>query len=118
METGGLHGLRDLVRELEPDSDGLEGGGGQREGLAAEQILAAHAAALVAGDRGRHLQAALHELEVARGPLAVAAAIEEHYLPRQQGDATPSSPLGLALCIADRLDNLVHALGELEHEAT
>jgi tetrameric-type glycyl-tRNA synthetase beta subunit len=37
----------------------------------------------------------------------VAAAIEEHYLPRQAGDRLPASACGQALAIADRLDSLV-----------
>lgn len=37
----------------------------------------------------------------------VAQAIEEHYLPRYQGDALPSSAVGLTLAAADRLDSLV-----------
>jgi glycyl-tRNA synthetase beta chain len=37
----------------------------------------------------------------------VAAAIEEHYLPRKAGDRLPSTPCGVALAIADRLDTLV-----------
>jgi glycyl-tRNA synthetase len=40
-------------------------------------------------------------------PEAVANAIYEHYLPRFQGDALPSSRPGLALGIANRLDSLV-----------
>ena len=38
---------------------------------------------------------------------AVASAIHEHYLPRFQGDAIPSSRAGLALSVANRLDSLV-----------
>ena len=37
----------------------------------------------------------------------VAQAIEEQYMPRQAGGASPSSKIGLALGIADRLDSLV-----------
>jgi len=37
---------------------------------------------------------------------AVAKAIEEHYLPRFSGDASPSSKAGLAVGLADRLDSL------------
>ncbi len=40
-------------------------------------------------------------------PSAVAAAVEEHYLPRFAGDVLPKSTTGLALAIADRLDSLV-----------
>ena len=45
---------------------------------------------------------ALHDGE----PEAVAAAIEEQYLPRQAGDRLPTTPAGQALSIADRLDTL------------
>jgi glycyl-tRNA synthetase len=38
---------------------------------------------------------------------AVAQAIAEHYLPRGLGDALPSTPAGIALALADRLDSLV-----------
>ncbi len=40
-------------------------------------------------------------------PEAVAAAIEEHYWPRFAGDAAPSTPLGAAASLADKLDSLV-----------
>ncbi len=39
-------------------------------------------------------------------PEAVAQAIFEHYLPRSAGDALPTSQLGVALGLADRLDSL------------
>jgi glycyl-tRNA synthetase len=42
-------------------------------------------------------------------PEAVAAAIAEHYLPRSAGDALPTSPAGIALAVADRVDTLVAA---------
>lgn len=42
---------------------------------------------------------------------AVALAIEEHYLPRSAGDALPTSPVGRALAIGDRLDTLVGCFG-------
>jgi glycyl-tRNA synthetase beta chain len=37
---------------------------------------------------------------------AVAAAVEEHYMPRAQGTALPSTPLGQALSLADRIQTL------------
>jgi glycyl-tRNA synthetase beta chain len=40
-------------------------------------------------------------------PAAVAAAIEEHYLPRYAGDRLPESSIGQCLAIADRLDTLI-----------
>lgn len=60
------------------------------------------------GRVGRHY--ALHDGE---SP-AVAAAIEEQYLPRQAGDRLPASPVGRALALADRLDALagIFALGK------
>jgi glycyl-tRNA synthetase beta chain len=39
-------------------------------------------------------------------PEPVAAAIEQHYLPRFSGDELPASPAGRALALADRLDTL------------
>jgi len=37
----------------------------------------------------------------------VAAAMDEHYLPRHAGDRLPSSPCGRAVALADRLDTLI-----------
>jgi glycyl-tRNA synthetase beta chain len=37
----------------------------------------------------------------------IAQAIAEHYLPINQEDKTPNSPLSIAMALADRLDNLV-----------
>jgi len=37
----------------------------------------------------------------------VAEAIEEHYMPRQAGGASPTSKIGLAVGLADRLDSLM-----------
>lgn len=42
---------------------------------------------------------------------AISCALREHYLPRFSGDALPQSPLGIALAIADRIDNLVGSFG-------
>lgn len=39
-------------------------------------------------------------------PAAVAQAIGEHYLPRFAGDVLPTSPLGITLAIADKLDTI------------
>ncbi len=64
MALGVLERLRDLVGQLEPERSGLERGGRQLERLGAEQLLAAHAAPLVAGDARRDLHAALTEPEV------------------------------------------------------
>lgn len=39
--------------------------------------------------------------------IEVALALEEHYLPRHQDDQLPSSPVGVAVGLADRLDTIV-----------
>ena len=64
--------LRDLVGQLEPERGGLERGGRQLERLGAEQLLAAHAPALVAGHARRDLHAAEAQPEVARRARALA----------------------------------------------
>ncbi|MGI6368089.1 MAG: glycine--tRNA ligase subunit beta [Anaerolineae bacterium] len=53
------------------------------------------------GTMGRHYAALSGETE------AVAAAIEEHYLPRFMGDRLAASGAGMAVGLADRLDSLV-----------
>ncbi|WDT76272.1 MAG: glycine--tRNA ligase subunit beta [Candidatus Manganitrophus sp.] len=42
---------------------------------------------------------------------AVAAAIEEHYLPRYSGGALPGTPIGQVLAVADKLDTIVGCFG-------
>lgn len=44
-------------------------------------------------------------------PADVAVAIEEHYAPKNAGDAVAASPAGRALAVADRLDTLVGCFG-------
>ncbi len=44
-------------------------------------------------------------------PEAVANAIEEQYLPKFSGDELPSTPIGICLALADRLDTLVGIFG-------
>ena len=44
-------------------------------------------------------------------PEAVAAALEEQYLPKFSGDALPQTPIGISLALADRLDTLVGIFG-------
>ena len=44
-------------------------------------------------------------------PEAIAVALDEFYQPRFSGDALPSSPTGLAVALADRLDTLVGIFG-------
>ncbi len=53
------------------------------------------------GTMGRHYARAGNE------DAQVAAAMEEHYLPRHAGDRLPETACGRALAIADRLDTLV-----------
>jgi glycyl-tRNA synthetase beta chain len=57
------------------------------------------------GTMGRYYAA--HDNE----PAAVAAAMEEQYLPRFAGDELPGNPVGQALAIADKLDTLVGIFG-------
>jgi glycyl-tRNA synthetase beta chain len=45
--------------------------------------------------------------EAERLPRDVSAAIEEHYRPRYAGDALPSTKIGQALSLADKIDTLV-----------
>ena len=40
-------------------------------------------------------------------PKAVAASLEEQYLPKFSGDVLPQTPIGICLALADRLDTLV-----------
>lgn len=44
-------------------------------------------------------------------PEAVAAAIEEQYLPKFSGDVLPKTPVGICLALADRIDTLVGIFG-------
>ncbi len=44
-------------------------------------------------------------------PEAAAIAIKEHYLPKFAQDALPSTPAGIALALADRIDTLVGLFG-------
>ncbi|MDO5768798.1 MAG: glycine--tRNA ligase subunit beta [Psychrobacter sp.] len=44
-------------------------------------------------------------------PEAVAASIEEQYLPKFSGDNLPNSPIGICLALADRIDTLVGIFG-------
>jgi glycyl-tRNA synthetase beta chain len=52
--------------------------------------------------------------EHAGEPPSVAAAIEQHYWPRQAGDRLPDQPVARAVAIADRVDTLlgIFAIGE------
>jgi glycyl-tRNA synthetase len=55
------------------------------------------------------LQGVMGEIYARAGgePAAVAAALREQYLPKSAGDANPTTPAGLALSLADKLDSLV-----------
>jgi len=53
------------------------------------------------GTIGKHY--ALHQKEEEE----VAIAIEEHWLPKSEGDALPKSKTGVLLSLADKLDNLI-----------
>ena len=44
-------------------------------------------------------------------PEAVAASLEEQYLPKFSGDVLPKTPIGICLALADRLDTLVGIFG-------
>ena len=44
-------------------------------------------------------------------PEAVAASLEEQYLPKFSGDVLPKTPVGICLALADRLDTLVGIFG-------
>lgn len=44
-------------------------------------------------------------------PAAVSLAIREHYLPRNPQDKLPTSPVGISLALADRLDTLTGIFG-------
>lgn len=44
-------------------------------------------------------------------PTAVSDAIEQQYLPKFSGDKLPSTPIGICLALADRLDTLVGIFG-------
>ena len=81
----------------------------------ADPTTAARAGALCKSDLATQMVGEFPELQGHVGmllaghdgePEAVAVAIEEHYLPRFSGDATPATPAGRAAAVADRLDTL------------
>ena len=47
-------------------------------------------------------------------PAEIAAAIDEHYMPRAAGGALPATPIGTAVALADKLDTLagIFAIGQ------
>ncbi|WP_428262963.1 glycine--tRNA ligase subunit beta [Haliangium sp.] len=81
-----------------------------------DPALAARAAALCKADLVTQMVFEFPELQGVMGrhyarmagePEAVSEAIYEHYLPRGAGDELPTSDLGAALGVADRIDTLV-----------
>ncbi|MGH8311363.1 MAG: glycine--tRNA ligase subunit beta, partial [Steroidobacteraceae bacterium] len=83
------------------------------EHLGADRALAERAAELCKCDLLTGMVGEFPELQGTMGryyaqhdgePAAVAQAIAEHYLPRFAGDDLPTSPIGTALAIADKLD--------------
>ncbi len=86
------------------------------EPLELDPERAARAAQLCKADLVTHMVGEFPDLQGVMGrhyarlggePDDVAAAIEEHYLPRGAGDRLPESALGAAVGLADRLDTLV-----------
>ena len=84
--------------------------------VACDRSVAARAAQLAKADLGSSVVGELPELQGVMGkhyarlaglPDGVAIAIEEHYFPRGQGGALPSTAEGAVVAIADRIDTLV-----------
>jgi glycyl-tRNA synthetase beta chain len=84
--------------------------------LELDPALARRAALLAKCDLGTRMVFEFPELQGTMGryyalndgePVALAAALEEHYWPRQAGASLPEGPLAQALALADRLDTLV-----------
>ncbi len=108
-----LGSMLDKVHRLEQLAPAV----GQMLGLDdAEMATVARAAALCKSDLATQMVVELTALQGIMGREyarlsgesdAVATAIFEHYLPRNQGDVLPQTRPGLALGIANRLDSLV-----------
>ncbi|MDG1478393.1 MAG: glycine--tRNA ligase subunit beta [Myxococcota bacterium] len=88
--------------------------------LGADADAAARAGLLCKYDLGTQMVSEFPKLQGHIGNLlagfdgedpAIAAAIEEHYYPRYQGDALPGSALSRTVAIADRLDSLAGCFG-------
>lgn len=84
--------------------------------VGADPALADRAAALCKADLTTSMVGEFPDLQGVMGrhyashagePAEVAAAIEEHYMPRGAGAKAPASDLGAALGLADRIDTLV-----------
>jgi glycyl-tRNA synthetase beta chain len=88
--------------------------------LGADGAIVQRAAALAKADLATQMVGEFPELQGHVGtlyarhqgePAGVAAAIEEHYLPRNASDSLPATPEGRVLAIAERLDVLVGCFG-------
>ena len=93
------------------------------ESVDAEKDLAGRAAQLCKADLVSGMVGEFPELQGLMGRYyaeaehmnpKIAAALEEHYKPRGQGDSVPSAPVSVAVALADKLDTLVGfwAIGE------
>ena len=91
--------------------------------VGADPTLAERAALLAKADLVTGMVGELPELQGIMGgyyarhdgePNAVANAVRDHYAPKGPGDAVPSSPVAVAVALADKLDQLVafFAMGE------
>ncbi len=108
-----LGSMLDKVRRLERLVPVLV----QQVGLSAEETLTAERAAFLSkADLATKMVIEHTSLQGVIGgiyaqhadePAAVAQAIAEQYLPRSVGDRLPSTPAGMVLGLADRLDSLV-----------
>ncbi|MEN9706165.1 MAG: hypothetical protein RLZZ393_2044 [Pseudomonadota bacterium] len=91
--------------------------------IGGDERLAARAAELAKCDLVTNMVGEFPELQGIMGryyatadgePAEVAQAVAEHYQPRGAGDAVPTTPAGLAVSIADKLDTLtgIFAIGQ------
>ncbi len=90
------------------------------ESLGADPVAATRAAALAKCDLVSDMVLEFPELQGIAGahyakndgePAQVVTAIEQHYWPKQAGDALPSTPEAAAVALADRLDTLAGIFG-------
>ena len=88
----------------------------QQQGVQIDIDETARAAVLSKADLASSLVGEYPELQGIAGtyyarlngePEAVAASLEEQYLPKFSGDVLPQTPIGICLALADRLDTLV-----------
>ncbi len=91
--------------------------------VGADVALAERAALLAKADLTTGMVGEFPELQGVMGgyyathdnePAAVAAAVRDHYLPKGPGDGLPENPVGTAVALADKLDQIVSffAVGE------